>query len=257
MIVAEAPWTAVRDALQSGKPCVAILPCGAIEAHGPHLPLNTDVIIAEAFAQHASEWVAAHGVIPLLLPALAYAPAEYAHEFAGTIGIRAETAVALIADIADNLRSQGFACLALANSHFDPANVEMLRDTATLVRNRGLKVAFPDFTRRALAQTLTEEFISGACHAGQFETSIVLASRPDLVNDAARADLPANEHSLTLATRTGLKTFAEAGGPDAYFGAPARASAEEGRNTIEIMGRALGEAIMAELPNSTSSIRRP
>ncbi|MGE0740262.1 MAG: creatininase family protein [Hyphomonadaceae bacterium] len=242
MNLGEAPWTQVRDALASGARCVAILPCGAVEAHGPHLPLNTDIIISDAFATRAASLLEENGVRAFVLPALAYAPAAYAAEFAGTIGIGAETAKLVILDIARSLKDQGFHCLALANSHFDPANVTMLREAAEAARAH-IAVAFPDFTRRALAQALTEEFISGACHAGQFETSIVLARRPDLVDDGLRAALAPNAASLVTAIQAGKTTFAEAGGPDAYFGAPAKASAEEGAHTIEIMAAALADAV--------------
>lgn len=145
------------------------------------------------------------------------------------------------------MQTQGFACLAFANSHFDPDNVAMLREAADAARALGLPVAFPDFTRRALAQTLTAEFISGACHAGQFETSLVLADRPNLVDNAARAALAENTASLTEAFARGAKTFAEAGGPDAYFGAPHAASAEEGEHSFAIMADALAAAIGEEL----------
>lgn len=253
MNLAEASWIAVRDALASGAPVAAILPCGATEAHGPHLPLNTDVVISEAFAMHASQLLQQRGLKSLILPSLAYAPAEYAAEFPGTIGISAETAKALILDIARALKTQGFGCLAFANSHFDPANVAMLRSASDDVRALGLGVAFPDFTRRALAQSLTEEFISGACHAGQFETSIVMAHRPELVADDLRTALAENTSSLVAAIQKGLKTFKEAGGPEAYFGAPARASADEGQSSIAIMGEKLADVIAETLGQIQSS----
>src|SRR5262249_17745115 len=146
-----------------------------------------------------------------------------------------------------SLKEQGFACLALANSHFDPANVAMLREAVEEIRGLGLAVAFPDFTRRALAQKLTEEFISGACHAGQFETSLVLADRPELVDDAARGALEENPASLTAAFGKGAKTFAEAGGPEAYFGNPRCASAAEGETSYAIMAAELADAVRAAL----------
>jgi creatinine amidohydrolase len=245
--LADNAWIAVRDALQSGKPVVAILPCGATEAHGPHLPLSTDVIISEAMASAALPRLAAGGVTAFVLPPLAYAPAEYAAAFAGTITVSAATATALILDIARSLQAQGFACLAFANSHFDPANVAMLRAAAEAVRALGFPVAFPDFTRRKLAQTLTPEFQSGACHAGQYETSLVLAARADLVNAAAARALPDNPSSLTDAFAKGAKTFAEAGGPEAYFGFPAQATAAEGRASTAIMAEALATAIFEAL----------
>jgi creatinine amidohydrolase len=247
MNLGDAPWTKVRDALASGAPCVALLPCGAVEAHGPHLPLTTDVIISEAFAREAAARLNAVGIHTFVVPGLAYAPAEYAAEYPGTIGVSAATAKSVILDIARTLKAQGFACLALANAHFDPANVEMLRDAATAAQALGIAVAFPDFTRRALAQTLTPEFVSGACHAGQFETSIVLAERPDLVDEDLRARLPTNESSLVTAMARGAKTFAQAGGPDAYFGAPSTASAEEGLASVAAMAAALVAAVTTAL----------
>lgn len=245
--LSESPWLAVRDALQGGKPVVAILPCGATEAHGPHLPLNTDIIISEGMAEHALPALEQLGYTTFVLPSLAYAPANYAEAFPGTINITATTAKALLIDIARSLKSQGFACIALANSHFDPTNVAMLREAADEIRALGLPVAFPDFTRRKLAQSMTAEFQSGACHAGQFESSLVMAARPDLVDDAARTHLPDNPSSLTEAFSKGAKTFAEAGGPDAYFGFPREASIEEGAQSYKTMAAALVAAIQDAL----------
>lgn len=243
---ADLPWTEIRDALAGDAPVVAILPCGAIEAHGPHLPLGTDVVISDGMATRAAAILEVEGVRAFVLPALAYAPAEYAAEFAGTISIRAETARGLLIDIAASLKAQGFACLALANSHFDPANVAMLRAAAAEIAASGLRVAFPDFTRRVLAVTLTEEFQSGACHAGQFETSLVLADRPETVRDAGRGLAP-NPASLVTAFAQGAKTFTEAGGPDAYFGDPAAASPDEGARTYAILAEALVLEVRAKL----------
>lgn len=247
MNLAEAAWPQIRDALAAGRQVAAILPCGATEAHGPHLPLNTDVIISEGMARRAAASLHARGLASLVLPPLAYAPAEYAAAFAGTISISAAAAKALLLDIAASLKAQGFGCLGLANSHFDPANVTMLREAADEIRALGLPVAFPDFTRRKLADTLTEEFRSGACHAGQFETSLVLADRPGLVNSAACIALEENPASLTAAFQRGAKTFAAAGGPNAYFGAPAAASPEEGEESFRIMAEALAASICEAL----------
>jgi creatinine amidohydrolase len=189
----------------------------------------------------------AEGIPAFVLPPLAYAPAGYASEFAGTISIGAAAAKVVLLDIAQSLKGQGFACLGFANSHFDPANVAMLREAAAETAALGLPVAFPDFTRRALAVTLTEEFQSGACHAGQFETSLVLADRPDLVDAAAGQALSDNPSSLVAAFARGATTFAEAGGPDAYFGSPAQASATEGEQSYDVMAAALAETVLASL----------
>lgn len=247
MRMGDGPWTAVRDALASGAPVVAILPLGAVEAHGPHLPLTTDVVISDGMAARAAAMLEEQGVRAFVLPALAYAPAGYASEFAGTISIGAAAAKAVLLDIARSLKGQGFACLAFANSHFDPANVAMLREAAAEIAALDLPVAFPDFTRRALAGTLTAEFQSGACHAGQFETSLVLADRPELVDATAGKALADNPSSLVAAFAQGATTFTEAGGPGAYFGTPSQASAAEGEASFGVMAAALAEAVLASL----------
>ena len=247
-IFAENAWPSVRDTLRSGRKVVAILPCGATEAHGPHLPLNTDVIISEAMAAAAVSALEQRGYLTAVLPPLAYMPALYAAAFPGTITVSAEAAKALLLDIAMSVQAQGFACLALANSHFDPANVAMLRAAAEEIRGRGLPVAFPDFTRRKLAQTLTEEFQSGACHAGQYETSLIMAARPELVDEAARRQLDNNPASLTEAFAQGARNFSEAGGPDAYFGYPRNATDAEGLESIRILAAQLVVAIAEAVP---------
>lgn len=236
-------WPQIKAALESGKPCVAILPCGATEAHGRHLPLNTDNIISEGMAHYALPALDEAGIHAFILPTLAYAPADYAGGFAGTISISQAAAKAVLTDIGRSLHAQGFACLAIANSHFDPANVTMLREVADELRALGLKVAFPDFTRRKLAQTLTDEFKSGACHAGQFETSLVMSSRPELVDEQQRQASNDNPASLTEAFAKGAKTFEQAGGPEAYFGFPRQATPEEGNQTYEAMAGALVQSI--------------
>jgi creatinine amidohydrolase len=92
----------------------------------------------------------------------------------------------------------------------------------------GAPIAFPDMTEPRWARTLSPEFKRGACHAGRYETALMLAARPELVRDEVRSHLPSVDVDLPRALRAGARTFAEAGGPDAYFGDPARATAAEG-----------------------------
>ena len=239
--LSDLPWTEVA-ALDRAR-AVAILPLGAIEAHGPHLPLGTDVIIAEAMAQTGAGLLAARGLEPLILPPLAYTPAPFAAGFPGTLSLGPDTLTGAVRGIAASLARHGIRILALANAHFDPAQVRALRAAAP---GAAATVVFPDLTRRALAARLTPEFRSGACHAGRYETSIVMAARPELVGESART-LPPNPRSLTDAFSAGHRTFETAGGPAAYFGAPAEATAAEGRESIAVLGEILAEAVLEVL----------
>lgn len=235
-------WTAVR-ALPAEQ-TVAIVPAGAIEAHGPHLPLGTDVVIAEAMARAGARRLSDRGLHVLMLPTLPVAPAPFAAAFAGTINTPAESTTQIVTAIARSLASHGIRVIAIANAHHDPAHVDALRAAVLNVAEARAALVFPDLTRRRLAQRLTGEFQSGACHAGRYEGSIVLAERPDLVDVAVMRRLAPNPRSLVDAIRSGGKTFADAGGPDAYFGFPADASAEEGREIVDALGLILEEAVM-------------
>ncbi len=225
---------------------VAILPVGATEAHGPHLPLATDVIIAEAMAKAGAELLSKDGKTAVVLPPVAYTVATYAEGFDGTLSITAETATALYVDIGRGLAGQGFPKMAIANAHLEPNHIRSLYAAQKALNDEGnIAVVFPDVTRKPWALRLTDEFKSGACHAGQYEGSIVMAARPQWVKQAVQSALPDNPASLSVAIREGKHSFEAAGGPRAYFGTPAGATAAEGRETIAVLGQILAEAVTA------------
>lgn len=239
-------WEEVRDLDRSRA--VALLPVGALEAHGPHLPLATDVIIAEAMAKAAATRLAARGLAAVVLPALPFTAAPFGSAFPGTLSVAPATVTALVLDLARELKRHGFAALAIANAHLDPAHLASLTAAAErAIAERLLPVVIPDLTRKPLATRLGEEFRTGACHAGRYEGSMVLAERPELVRESLRAALPPVPASLAAAIRDGKRTFEEAGGARAYFGWPAEASPAEGRERIDTLGDILAEAALAAL----------
>ena len=242
--LAEMTFAEVRE---MGEDAVVILPTGAIEAHGPHLPLFTDVISARAMAAAGGRALEASGFSEVVIaPPLQWTSAGFAAGFAGTLSLSPATVTAIVVDAAVSLHRAGFAHIVLANAHLDPSHTASLHEGVRVAREQhGVVVAFPDITRKPWALRLTDEFKSGACHAGQFETSIVMAERPDLVRESIRAGLEPNPASLSRAIKEGKKTFEEAGGPSAYFGFPRSASAEEGRETIATLGSILADALVA------------
>jgi len=245
-------WEEARD-LDRPR-AVAILPAGAIEAHGPHLPLETDIVIADAMARAGAARLEAVGYLPILLPPLAYTAAPFAAGFAGTISVLPATVTALLLDIARALTRERFIALAVANAHLDPAHLGSISAAVAAARSEGLlPVVAPDVSRKPWAPRLGEEFRSGACHAGRYEGSIVMAARPDAVRETIRRALPPNPASLSDAIRAGKATFEESGGSRAYFGWPADATAAEGAATIATLGDILAEAVTAALSDRKSA----
>lgn len=224
---------------------VAVLPMGAIEAHGPHLPLGTDVVIAEAMAREGARRLADRGFDVVVLPAMAFAPAPFAAAFAGTLDLPAEATTQTVTATVRELHRHGVRATVIANAHHDPAQVRAIRAAVEeLGEEAGARLIFPDLTRRAWAAKLTDEFRSGACHAGRYEGSIVLAEAPDLVDVGIMRQLRPNPASLVDAIRRGDRSFAQAGGAEAYFGWPAEATAAEGRQIVGELGAIIEAAVL-------------
>ena len=97
------------------------------------------------------------------------------------------------------------------------------------------RVGWLTLVRRKNAARLTEEFQSGSCHAGQYETSLVLADRPDLVDQERMASLPTTKVDMPASMAAGRKDFVAMGMHDAYCGSPAAATADEGQRTFDTL----------------------
>ncbi len=224
----------------------ALLPLGSCEAHGPHLPLDTDVRISEEMAVRAARLLQDGGIPAVVLPTVPYGVTTSAGPFPGTLTIPAEVVESLVVAICAAAAVQGAVGFALVNSHFEPAHIDALFRAADTVRARtGRLVVYPNLASRRYAARLGAEFQSGACHAGSFETSLVLAVRPDLVDDAARHLLPEVAIDLAAALRTGARDFKEMGATEGYFGQPAAGSATEGHALYDEMARIVEQAVRA------------
>lgn len=235
-------WTEIARAIELGA--VAFIPVGSTEAHGPHLPLSTDSIISLEMARRACALLEQEGVCGLVLPVISYSVTDFSKDFPGTISINSETARRLLEEICFSLITQGFRRICIANSHLEPAHIETIKGAiATVEGKTGVRVCFPDKRRRRWAERLTAEFKSGACHAGRYESSLVMAAEPKLVCEEVMRSLPANNISLSAAIEEGKTSFREAGGEMAYFGCPAEASADEGNATYHTLAEMLVEAL--------------
>jgi len=224
-------------ALVAGGPAVALLPVGAVEPHGPHAPLATDVLISEGMCARAAAAMA--DVRVLVAPTLPYGVTRYGAAFPGAVGIEESTLHALVVEVCTALLAQGVRGVVIVNNHFEPEHVATLRRAADAVD----RVRLLDLTRRANAARLTEEFRAGSCHAGRYETSLVLADAPALVDRERAGALASNRVNMPGEMAAGRTDFVAMGMTDAYCGAPAEATAEEGEATFAALSGMLVETI--------------
>lgn len=240
MTFADLAYPDVEALLVDERPTVLLLPLGATEPHGPHAPLATDTIISVGMCERAASRLADDpDVRALVLPPLGYGVTRYGASFAGAISIGERTLRALVEDICASLAQQGLHRVVLVNNHFEPEQVETLRAAADAA---GECVRLLDLTRRRHAEQLTEEFRSGSCHAGRYETSLVLADAPERVHDRMSA-LPANMVDMPAGIAAGRTDFVALGMDRAYCGEPAEATAEEGEQTFETLTRMLVDLV--------------
>ncbi|HEY8378835.1 MAG TPA: creatininase family protein [Nannocystis sp.] len=246
--LAELTYPEVERLLAGSWTKIALLAVGSTEAHGPHLPLATDSLIGEAVVERAAAELAAAGHLAAVLPPIHYAVTEWAAGFAGSTSIPAEVAVGLVLGTCRAVRAMGFDRVVVFTAHLEPDHIASLREvTRRFQAETGEPLVFVDTTRRALAARLTPEYQSGSCHAGQYETSLVLAIRPDLVRMDLAASLPENTVPLADHIRAGKRGFLACGMPQAYCGAPAAATAEEGRAILATLATLVVEATLASV----------
>jgi creatinine amidohydrolase len=216
---------------------VVLVPAGATEAHGPHLPLETDVIIAQGSCRRAAQLLAVDGIECAIAPPFYYGVTDFGMPFAGTVSIPVETLTELVTAVCQSLATHGFTRIVFSNHHLEPAHFEAIKEGARrITESQVARVAVPDVRSKRWAATLSEEFRAGARHAGSYETSLVMADRPELVREDKRKAL--TPIWIDLPDRIlnhGAHTFKGAGSEWAYFGDPIKASVAEGQMLFDAL----------------------
>lgn len=227
-------WPKIR-ALASGG-AYALLPVGSTEAHGPHLPLGVDVVIAEEVCRRLGERLMKKQRETVIFPAVNYGLTDFAASFSGTVTLSAQVAQSMMEEVLRGIAGHGFSNIALINHHLEPAHFAVVHQAAkSAAEKSGARIVVPDHRKRPHNEKLGEEFIHGGSHAGCYETSLVMAAAPHLVDEAERQKLPTLAVNLPAMIKGGARNFEECGGPDAYFGAPAEATAQEGHRLFDVL----------------------
>lgn len=214
---------------------IAFLPIGAIEQHGPHLPLDTDAFDAAYLANRVAE--ACSDPKPLVLPLISYGVSYHHEGFKGTISIRNDTLSRLVYDIGMSAAQNGIRKLVIINGH--GGNGPAINHAAQMV-NRDAQILVcvdtgetSDFDIGGIVKTEND------VHAGEIETSTSLAVRPALVRmDLAEAFVPNfSSRYLNFTSIRGVSWYAHTRKISAtgVMGDPTRANAEKGEKIWQTM----------------------
>lgn len=162
----------------------AILPCGAIEQHGPHLPLDVDYYDATYLATKVAE--ACKDPKPFVLPPIPYGVSYHHSEFKGTLCVTNNALSAFVYDIGMSMANNGIKKLVILNGHGD--NAPTLNFAAQMI-NRDAKIFVSVDTGETSDVDLYKLIeTKNDVHAGEIETSTTLALRPELVDMSKATD---------------------------------------------------------------------
>jgi creatinine amidohydrolase len=230
-------WTDIQ-AMPNKENVVLIQPVGAIEQHGPHLPLIVDAAIGVAVLGKALEKLDA--IVPAYaLPALYYGKSNEHWHFPGTITLSAETLLATLMEVAESIYRAGFRKLIFMNSHGGQPQVMEIAARDLHIKYSDFLV-FPLFTWRV--PHITGELLSPqekklGIHAGDAETSIMLSILPEQVKmEKAVAEYPPEQPQGSLLSIEGKLSFAWATrdlSKSGVVGDPTVATKEKGDRILE------------------------
>jgi creatinine amidohydrolase len=183
-------WREIED-YAGAEGAVVIQPLAAVEQHGPHLPIFTDCLIAQEVLKRAIERLP-EGFPVWTLPLLAYGKSTEHAGFPGTITLTAETLIGVLKEVARSVSRADFQRFVILNAH--GGNTEIVDFVIRDIRAETGLLAFAlhPFLRFAVPEEgLTEDERIYGIHAGDVETSIMLAMAPELVQrELAPASLP-------------------------------------------------------------------
>ena len=234
----------VAEAIARGS--AVIVPTGATEAHGPHMPTDTDTHQADYIAVKLAERIGA-----VVAPPVAYGISKTFEHFPGTISLSIPTYQLMLFEIGSALVKQGFRHVILLNGNrpSGTANDQVARRMIDdLDDHHDFKVSAVSYWEPAAGQihAIRKSVEGGMGHAGELETSFQLATRPELV----KMDKLEGAHygpvvwdlvAPTNPTRTYGRRPRPAVGHAAIFGDPTKATAEMGTACIDLVVEALVE----------------
>jgi creatinine amidohydrolase len=177
----ELTWPQVKEAAAAGK--VAVIPVATIEDHGFHLPIDTDLRLCSEVCERAVEAAADRAV---LVPAINHGYSPHHMDFPGALTIGADTFIKYGVDVCRSLTHHGFRRILIVNGHGSNTPFVDIIARLTVVETGALVAAVNYWNAPGVhdvANSLREsDPIGGMNHACEFETSIYLALRPELVD---------------------------------------------------------------------------
>ena len=178
MKIYETDAVTIDSEIKKGR--IALLPIGATEIHGPHLPCGTDTIIAERLCDKLAEKIEA-----VILPPIHYSQVWSLADFVGCIGISSELLTKMICELLLETKRNGFEYIVIVNTHVGNQNIIKEATRTAYKLNSDMKVlyfSYPGATKKITEVMEKSNFHGGFFHADEIETSYMLYLAPEYVD---------------------------------------------------------------------------
>lgn len=227
-------WAGLQKLRDDGEELV-VIPVGATEQHGPHLPVSTDSAIASAVCAYAS----AKARVPLM-PTLSYGVSiGHTEQWPGTVSLMHETLALTVREMASWLVEQGWRRIMLVNSHFgNHATLSIAVDRLRYDYRERIQVGMVD--SYTLTPAIKQYFLCDGndIHANRAETDLMLYLDPEACDMAAVQDDPDRTDGMVF------NYLVSATSTNGVTGQPSLGTAERGRSLLREMGGALTDVLM-------------
>ncbi|KRE67749.1 creatinine amidohydrolase [Arthrobacter sp. Soil736] len=216
---------------------VVVVPTGAVEHHGPHLPLITDYLLADSVGSSAVERAAAAGIDVWMLPTLAYTKSDEHAWAPGTVWLSWDAMMKTVIDIGRSVATTPARTLVFLNGH--GGNVALLQVALREIRRRfGLNTFLIGVQVSADGVEPPEEECDLGIHGGHGETSLIMHIRPDLVDmSLAERNVPSHiadaEYIGFHSKPVSFGWLSDDFGPSGVIGDPTRANTADGAAIFE------------------------
>ena len=239
-------WTEIA-ALPDRENTVIVLPVGAIEQHGPHLPCSVDSVISSGVLGKALEKLPAE-VRAFGLAPITYGKSDEHLHFPGTMTLTGPTLLATVTELGESVYRAGFRKLLFANGHGGQPQVLEMAARELRVRH-GDFVIVPFHVSRlpnSSGKYISDQEKKLAMHAGHSETALMLALAPDTVHmERAVANFPP-EFPIKLLSADGRPACAWTArdfGPSGVIGDPTTATREQGEEILDTLADSWVQAL--------------
>ena len=232
-LMGEMTWPELKQAVSEGR--IAVMPAGCIEQHGPALPLDTDILLADEISRRAAALVPDQVVV---VPPVIHGHSPHHMDFPGTVTAQPLHMIEYVLDLTMSLSHHGFTKILIINGHGSNAPVLDLVARQTILRSNGKTACASMFYMQSqeyqdAVHELFPEMENQWGHADEIETSLYMGIKPELVQLEKAEDNPITDTMMLGTALLPLRLIWSSFSKEGIYGNVKNSSEAKGRKLVD------------------------